>query len=247
MNRYRMFCVMGAMLATQLCTGTLEARVWKSANGQYEIDADAISFNDEMVVLKRKTGELVAVSLEDLCAEDREYVLSKEAKAAHEKSLDEMQTWTAANGMKVEGRVVSFGRKELVVQRRMGKVQINGTPFSMLDELHQRLVLRIMSVLEKTEFKDERALRDWALKIGSAPKVYELEGVLMRLASGDEVGVPFFLFCEEDLKVLQPGWENWSAQQEKKESYEHEDFLMRRKPWPTSETGRNSVKSSSSN
>jgi hypothetical protein len=33
----------------------------------------------------------------------------------------------------------------------------------------------------------------------------------MELENGDEYGVPFFFFSEEDLRVLQPGWNEWLA------------------------------------
>ncbi|MBX3421418.1 MAG: hypothetical protein KF752_07665 [Pirellulaceae bacterium] len=186
-------------------------RVWKSSTGVYEMSAEMISFNDEQVVLKRSSGELVAVDLSELCEADRQYTLSKEVQEAERKAADEMQIWTSKNGMKVEGRVRAFGRKDLEVRRRQGKVQVNGSDFSSLDPIHQKVVLRIISELEKTELSDEKSLRSWAIRLGAEPKSYTLEGVMLQLATGDLIGVPFFLFSEQDQKVLQPGWDAWLA------------------------------------
>jgi hypothetical protein len=129
--------------------------------------------------------------------------------------------------MKVRGRVLAFGRRELVVQRKFGFVNIDGKKFSALDPLHQRLTLKVLSELEKTKFETERELEEWAKSLGAAPKSYMLEGVMMQLESGDEIGVPFFMFSKEDLAVLQPGWEVWLERKESEEAQEKESFLMR--------------------
>jgi hypothetical protein len=42
-------------------------------------------------------------------------------------------------------------------------------------------------------------------------RTFTCEGVLMELQNGDEYSVPFFLFSEADLKVLEPGWKEWAA------------------------------------
>ena len=128
--------------------GLAFGRIWSDASGAYQLEAEAISFNDSMVVLKKPTGELVALELKDLSTEDQEYVRSQEAKDAERKAAEEMQTWTAKDGMKVRGRVLAYGRKELTIQRKLRSVHINGKQFSTLDALHQKLVLRILSKLE---------------------------------------------------------------------------------------------------
>ena len=124
-----------------------------------------------------------------------------------------MQLWTGKGGMKVEGQVRAFGRKDLVLQRRQGKVLVNGTDFTTLDAVHQKVVLKIVSELENADLPDEKALRSWAIRLGGDPKSYTLEGVMLQLATGDLIGVPFFLFSEKDQMVLQPGWDAWLASQ----------------------------------
>lgn len=208
-------------------SGVAFGRIWSNANGAYELEAEVISFNDSMVVLKKPTGELVAIELKDLSAKDQEYVRSQEAQDAERKAADEMQTWTAKDGMKVRGRVLAYGRKPLTIQRKLRTVHINDKPFSRLDPLHQKLVLRIMSKLEDQQFENEKQLDQWAKKLGTTPKSYLLEGVILQLESGDEIGVPFFLFSTEDLAVLEPGWELWKEREESNASREHESFLVR--------------------
>lgn len=219
--------VLVPLFALFVCVGSSTGREWTSASGGYTLEAELISFNNSLVVLKRRDGGLVAVELKELSAKDQEYVRSKETVEAHKESVDKMQTWTSKDGMKVKGRIAAFGRKELAVQRKQGHVHINDKKFSTIDPLHQKLILRILSELEKTKFEDEKQLEDWAKKLGGNPTSYQLEGVLMQLESGDEIGVPFFLFAPDELAVLQPGWELWKQKSESAEAQDRESFLVR--------------------
>ncbi len=165
-----------------------EGRVWTSKTGHYKVEAEVIAFNDHLVVLKKESGELIAVELNQLSEADQKFVASQETKDAAKKHLDAMQTWTGKDGLKMNGRVVAFGKRDLKVQRKLGTVHINDRKFSAIDPLHQKLVLKIISHLEKTKLEDEKQLESWAKSIGGEPKVYPLEGVLMQLESGDEIG-----------------------------------------------------------
>lgn len=202
-------------------------RVWTSSSGTYELEAEAISFNESLVVLKKTNGDLIAVELAELSQADQEYVRSKEAQDNERKSAEEMQTWTARDGMKVRGRVLAYGRKALNIRRQRGAVYVNDTEFNQLDPLHQKLVLRILTSLVGTELTSEKELTEWAKTLGGKLKSFPLEGVLLRLESGDEIGVPFFLFAEEELAILKPGWELWLEREESEASRERESFLMR--------------------
>ncbi|TWT52964.1 hypothetical protein Pla22_05920 [Rubripirellula amarantea] len=201
------------------------ARTWTSANGHYTLDADAIAFNDTTVILKKENGDLVAVEVDELSESDREFLSSKEFGDDLAKSIDEMQTWTSVDGLKVRGRVLAFGRRDIAVSRQRGKVHVGDKAFGDLDELHQKVVLKVMSKLEGQEFASEHDLTKWAKGLGAEPKVYPLEGVLMQLESGDEIGVPFFMFSSEDLKVLQPGWQAW-LESEKDVAMQNRESLM---------------------
>lgn len=204
-----------------------DTREWTSAAGNFKFKGDVIAFSDELVVIKRESGQLQAVALKELSEEDRKFVSSKEVAEGLRKSADEMQTWTSKDGLMVEARVLEYGRTELAVQRKLGQVYINGKKFSEIDSLHQKLLLRILSHLEEKTFEDEKQLTEWSKSLGGDPKLYPLEGVLMELASGDKIGVPFFMFAGEDLEILQPGWQMWLERQESEQEREQASFLMR--------------------
>lgn len=217
-------CVSICMLSAQAYA---KVREWTSKDGNYKVEAELVSFNNDLLVLKEPNGELLAVELKQLSEKDQQFVKSEETGTAHKESLAEMQTWTSRDGMKVRGRILAFGRKDLIVQRRLSRVYIGDTLFSNIDPLHQKLILKIISYLEKQEFKDERQLQQWARGLGGNPKSYTLEGVLMELESGDQIAVPFFLFDPKELEVLEPGWELWLERNESEQAREQEDFLMR--------------------
>ncbi len=222
--------VLRAWLATalvMLAARALDAREWSTPDGRYKIGGELIAFSDQLVVIKKVTGELVGVELKDLSQADRDFVQSKEAEDTVRKSAEELQTWTTKDGVKVRGRVTAFGRKPLQLQRKLGQVYVDGSRFTSIDPLHQRVILKIVSHLEKTELTDEKQLTEWAKTLGAQPRTYTLEGVLLQLESGDEIGVPFFLFSPQDLQVLKPGWEVWLEQAESEETRKREDFLMR--------------------
>jgi len=224
---------MRALSALALCFGVLlpttwvDARVWTSKSGHFKVEAEVIAFNEHLVVLKKESGALVAVDLEQLSSEDQKFVASQETVDAAKKQLDEMQTWTGKDGLKIIGRIVAFGKKDLKVQRKLGVVHIDDKKFPTIDPLHQKLVLKILSHLEKTTLEDEKQLETWAKSIGGEPKVYPLEGVLMQLESGDEIGVPFFLFSSQDFEMLQPGWEQWQERDASQQARDQESFLMK--------------------
>lgn len=201
-------------------------RVWKSAVGPYSVKAEAIAFGDDLVVLRKPDDSLVAVELSALCEEDQAYVKSKNVQDEVRKAASEMQTWTSRDGMKVNGRVVAFGRKTVKIGRQRGSVIIDEKPFSKLDALHQRVLLKVLSKLEKEDFENEKQLNEWAKSLRAQTKEHKLEGVLLQLESGDEIGVPFFMFSEEDLKVLEPGWESWLQLNESEEAQREESFLL---------------------
>lgn len=216
----------GICIVAVLCTlGYAHAREWTSSTGAYKLEAELVSFNDTTAVLKRAKGRLVSVELADLSEADQAYVKSKEAAEQMRASASEFQTWTSKSGMKVRGRVLAYGKKTLNVQRQLGKVLINDQPFARIDELHQRVILAIISHLENENF-DKFGLEKWARKLGPNVKSYPLEGVLLELESGDIVGAPFFLFAPEDLAVLEPGWKHWLETGEDEEARQREDLMV---------------------
>ena len=187
------------------------AREWADSSGHFKLEAELVAASDSLVVLKRADGSLVAVPAEKLSKADREYLASKDAQELKTKSADKVQTWTLQNGTQLVGKVVDYGRKDLTIQRRRGKIYVNDRVFENLPELYQQLVPRIVGHFEKQPITDKAGFEQWVLQQRGQAKTFTCEGVLLELESGDEYGVPFFLFSEADLKILQPGWQEWLA------------------------------------
>jgi hypothetical protein len=191
-----------------------QAREWKDVTGLYKLEADLIGFDDEMVILQRADKELGSCKISELCEADREYLKSKEAQetqAVHSSNL-EKQTWTMKSGLKVVGRIVDYGREELTIQRRQGKIFVNDKPYTELPDVYQTMLPNIIAHLEPTTsqtMRDKRAFDLWVRSLQGKPKTYTLEGVVFQLESGDEYKVPFFLFGDKEQELLKQGWNAW--------------------------------------
>jgi hypothetical protein len=210
------------LLLTTFCMNVSEARKWSDATGGYVFEGDLIGVNDNTAVIQKtgKKRDLVAVAVKQLSKADQQYLKSKEAEEASEKAAGGQQTWTMKSGLKVNARVVDYGRKDITLQRRRSKVYVNDQVFDNLGGVKQKIVLRIVSHFENTPIEDKKALETWILKLKGAPKTYTCDGVVLELENGDEYGVPFFLFSANDLKVLQPGWDTWLAARDARDKKE---------------------------
>jgi hypothetical protein len=198
------------------------ARKWSDATGKYTVEGDLIGANDTTVVIQKadKKKQLMALRISELSKADQEYLKSTEAADAASKSASGEQAWTMRNGLKVNARVVDYGRKDVTIQRRRSKVYVNDRVFDNLAGVQQTVVLRIVSHFENTSLESKKDLEEWILKLKGTPKTYTVDGVLLELDNGDEYGVPFFLFSDEDLKVLEPGWQQWLAAHQAREKME---------------------------
>jgi hypothetical protein len=220
-------CAIG--IAAALCAGLLppaEGRTWTDSTGKYQVEADLVGFNDTMVILKKADRQLVAVPTAKLSETDNVYLKSEEAVTQGQKSAEAMQTWTMATGLKVIGRVVNYGRKDVTIQRRRSKIYVNDRLFNNLPEIYQKMVPKIVSYFEKIDIPDKVAFESWVLKLRGTPRTYMCEGVVLELPGGDEYSVPFFFFSPDDLKILQPGWERWLAADTNRYRQEQESFLL---------------------
>jgi hypothetical protein len=190
---------------------SIAARVWSDSTGSYTLQADLVAFNDTTVVLQRADHDLVAIPIDKLSDQDREYLQSREAGDAMKESIEGLQTWTLRGGTKITGRIVDFTERDMTVQRRRGRIYVNDRVLENLPEFYQLLVPKIVAQLENLRGSDRRALESWLIQQRGQPRTFHLEGVVFELESGDEYTVPFFLFSDEDLSVMQPGWDEWQA------------------------------------
>jgi hypothetical protein len=225
----RLSIVVWAVVNIFLVATIASARVWTDATGQYKLDADLVAFNDQTVVLQRQDNkELGAVPIEKLSQADQEYLQSTEATDSANKLTTAIQTWTLRDGTKIRGRVVSYSRKDLTLQRRRGKIYVDDRVFENLPEMYQLMVPKIVAHFERINDPDKAGLEAWLVRQKGLPRTFTIDGVIMELENGDEYAVPFFFFSNDDLQLLQPGWERWLAahQGKKYDEREKQSFLL---------------------
>lgn len=213
------------LLAT--CLGspiTAIAREWTDSTGKYKTEAELVAFNDEKVVLKREGKDLLSLPLEKLSEADRKYLDSLEKSGARD--THEAQTWTMRDGAKVVGRVVDYARKDVTIQRRRAKTYVNDRVFGNLPEIYRKMIPKIVAHFENQKIENEREFESWVLKQRGEARTFKCEGVVLELEGGDEYGVPFFFFSDEDLSVLKPGWEAWDAANAEPEQRDDASFHL---------------------
>ena len=213
-----------------------KAHTWTDSTGKFTFEADLIGTSDDTVVLQRtnKDKDLVSMPIDKLSKADQEYLKSKEVADSIRRAADQQQTWTMRSGLKVIGRVVEYGRRDVTIQRKRGKTYVNDRLMSNFPEVQQRMLPKIVSHFEKIDIEGEKELEKWIITLKGAARTYTCEGVMLELENGDEYGVPFFFFSADDLKVLEPGWQRWlaadkSREQESKaqEEKDREEFMLR--------------------
>jgi hypothetical protein len=207
MNLWRLGVVTGWFAAC--LTAGADARTWTDTTGRYTLDADLVAFNDKSVVLQRADHELVAVPIGKLSSGDREYLKSNDADALARKSIEAMQTWTLRDGAKVVGRVVDYTQGDMTIQRRRGRIYVNDRPLGNLPEFYQLLVPKIVAHFENLQRGDRQSFETWLVRQRGQRRTFSLEGVVLELENGDEYAVPFFLFSDDDLRVLKPDYDEW--------------------------------------
>ncbi len=185
-----------------------------------------IGFDEMAVILQRKDGELGAFPIDKLSKEDQAFLDSKEAKDLHATTIDQTQVWQLSNGLKVTGRIVDFAQRDVTVQARRGKTYVNNIVFENLPQIYQFILPLIVQELEPTGEIDKKEFKGWVRSLKGKAKTFQLSGVLFELENGDEYGVPFFLFSQEDQKLLKPGWEDWIAAKEDIEKAQRESFML---------------------
>ena len=121
-----------------LCSTPCFARQWTDSTGKFSVEAELVSLNADTVVLQKANHEVIAIPLDKLSAKDREYLKSKEVTDAQEQQSKQYHTWTLVGGRQVVGRVVDYGRKDVTIQRRRGRIYINDRHFENLAGVRYR-------------------------------------------------------------------------------------------------------------
>jgi hypothetical protein len=131
-----------------------------------------IGTNDNTVVLQRTNREkdLVVMPIARLSKADQEYLKSKEVAEQAERSAQEQQVWTLRNGLKVFGRVVEYGRRDITIQRKRGRVYANDRVLANYPDFQQKMLAHIVAHFEKAEISDERELEKWIVQLRGEPR-----------------------------------------------------------------------------
>jgi len=218
--------VLAVCVAMAVWTAAAPARVWTDATGRYTVEAELVAIDGNSAVLKKPDHKLVHVVIDQLSAKDQEYLKSQEALETDRKSEETMQTWTLRNGLKVVGRVIDYGRKDVTLQRRRGKLYVNDRLFDNLPPAYRELMPHLVAHFENVPIDGKKGLDAWVLKQHGQPRTFSCEGVKLELENGDEYLIPFFAFADADLEVLQPGWHRWQAADQDRSKQEHQSFLL---------------------
>lgn len=217
-----------SIIVAFVVSSVANARMWTDSTGKYKIDADLVAFNDKIVILQRADHDLAQVPIEKLSQADRAYLTTKEAADTVNKFSAAKQTWTLRDGLKIVGRVVGYAHKNMIVDRRRGKIYVNDRLFDNLPKIYQVMIPKIIAHFEHLVHDDRQALEDWLVAQKGQPRTFLVDGVLFELENGDEYVVPFFFFSDQDLNLLKPGWNQWLAAntQQQYEEQNNQSFLL---------------------
>ena len=132
-----------------------------------------------------------------------------------------------ASGLKVRGRVVGYARRDPVLRRRACKLYVNDMLVDNLPEIYQRMLPAIVQHYAHARRVDsiQRLQGHMEARRGRPLKI-TAEGVQLQLEDGNVYAVPFFMFSDDDLQLLQPGWERWLTAEEHSPEREREDLYV---------------------
>ncbi len=206
------FCIF--LVVTALVAPSVDGREWTDKSGRYHVSGTLVAFDEVDITIKldakNQGRELLAIPIEQLSEADRAYLNSEEMRLEM-KSNDAKQVWTLRNGLKVIARVVDYAKKDVVIQRRRGKVFVNEQLLESLPEVYQRMVPKIVEHFENKPMPDDKAFNNWVKQQGANARTFTCEGVILEFPSGQEYGFPFFLFSDADRRLLEPQWKQWQA------------------------------------
>jgi len=122
------------------------AREWTDSTGKFKQEGDLVDFDGHLVVLKKGSGQLVALAVDKLSKKDQEFLASKPAKEEM-KACSECKdrTWTMKNGTTVKGKVLKYGRRDVTITRKDSKLLVNDISWSDLDDWRKYALLQVVS------------------------------------------------------------------------------------------------------
>lgn len=187
------------------------------------MSADIVAYSDKTVVLRKPNSDLVAVSVDKLSDVDRNY-LSRTAVNV-EKLTGPAQVWKLKSGLKLQGRMVGFCIHDVTIERRLGRVYVNSRRFDKMSGIYRTIIPMIVEHFTGDQVDGEKGLKDWVRNLKGEPRTFKCSGVMIELDDEDLYCAPFFIFSDEVVKMLKPGWERWLAAKKDYEKKEQESFL----------------------
>lgn len=230
-----MCCRVFLIAASILCPAALgtvfaEVRNWTDREGRFLIRGELIAASDDAVIVRKPNRDLIAVPLEAISDEDRGVVAdhrrADRSDPATPDTIGQFHSWTTRGGFEFQARVKAFAERNVEFGVRAGVITVNGTSLANLDGFRRQVAVRVVAEFDDPSVTSEADLRRWVQRYQGDPPSFPVQGVLMELADGTEVPVPFFLFSAKDLEVLRPGWERWRDSQENEAARRQESFLL---------------------
>lgn len=204
-------------------TVPVDARQWTDQSGQYSISADVVAYSDQTVVLRKLNSDLVAVPIENLSDADQQFL--HRFAAASEKANEPSQAWKLKSGLTLTGRVVGYCIHDVVIESRLGNVYVNSRRYDRMPGVYRTIIPKIVQHFTEKEIEGEQGLKEWIRGLKGEPRTFECSGVMIELDDDDLYCVPFFLFTDQVVEMLRPGWERWLEAKKDYEQKERESFL----------------------
>ncbi|WP_442483566.1 SHD1 domain-containing protein [Aeoliella sp. SH292] len=227
MNRLTTLFATLIVLTTLATASAADYRTWTDTSGKYTLKAALVAQNNSHVVLERESDKgLGSIAIDQLSEADQKYLESQEATKAATTATGGMQKWSLKNGTEIVGKVVNYGRKQIVLRRSRGRIYVNDRVLTNLPGFYQNIIPLIVAHAGN-QVTDERTLVQWLSSRRGGPESFTVDGVVMELEDGDEYAIPFFLFSDKDLTILRPGWEQWLSAYEQKDAAAREQQELR--------------------
>ena len=189
-------------------------REWVDLSGNVKINGTMIASDDKEVVIKLdkkyEGHELLAIGIEQLSQQDRDYLQSEEAIESL-READEKQVWELKNGLKIYGKLVSFVLDDVTIQRKRGRIYVNDRVLENLPEVYQKTLPKLVGLFEEKQIETHADFVKWVTSKKGQPVSYKVEAVTLEFPNGDEYDVPIAFFNAASFKALKPAYEQWAA------------------------------------
>lgn len=193
----------------------LSAREWTDSSGKHKQQAELVTVDGELVVLKKNDGRLVTVPKSHLSKKDLEFIDSQTAKEEMKTFSVDEPVWKLENGRVIHGRVVEYKRVNVPYELDKNGLKILDKRWEKLNDWQKEIAMAIVSHETEIKVEDQKQLIEIVAKQPNKTLTVLVEGVVIESKDGERFATPFFLFSERDLKILKPGWTSWMEAEEK--------------------------------